>query len=93
MEKILYDRALEISKTAAKLEMQGDHLSNCELAYATSLWMLETLLDDTSGEDLYGEIQGLTVDVLDDQDKKVIRKYIDSIANRLKALREKIYQG
>lgn len=93
LEKILYDRALEISKTAAKLEMQGDHLSNCELAYATSLWMLETLLDDTSGEDLYGEIQGLTVDVLDDQDKKVIRKYIDSIANRLKALREKIYQG
>lgn len=93
LEKILYDRALEISKTAAKLEMQGDHLSNCELAYATSLWMLETLLDEASGEDLYGEKEGLTADVLDDQDKKVIRKYIDSIANRLKALREKIYQA
>lgn len=93
LEKILYDRALEISKTAAKLEMQGDHLNNCELAYATSLWMLETLLDEPNGDDLYGETDGLTTDVLDDQDKKVIRKYIDSIANRLKALREKIYQG
>lgn len=93
LEKVLYDRALEISKTAAKVEIQGEHLSNCELAYATSLWMLETLLDEPSGDDLYGETDGATVGVLDDQDKKIIRKYIDSIANRLKALREKIYQG
>lgn len=93
LEKILYDRALEISKTAAKVEIQGDHLTNCELAYATSLWMLETLLDEPSGDDLYGETDAVSSGVLDDQDRRIIRKYIDSIANRLKALREKIYQG
>lgn len=90
LEKILYDRALEISKTAAQLEIQGEHLSNCELAYATSLWMLETLLDDTIDDDPYNEVEMVTTGVLDDQDKKIIRKYIDSIANRLKALRQKI---
>lgn len=93
LEKILYDRALEISKTAAKLEIQGDHLSNCELAYATSLWMLETLLDDTMEDDPYSQTDMVTTGVLDDQDKKIIRKYIDSIANRLKALRQKINHG
>lgn len=93
LEKILYDRALEISKTAAKLEIQGEHLSNCELAYATSLWMLETLLDDTMEDDPYSQTDMVTTGVLDDQDKKIIRKYIDSIANRLKALRQKINHG
>lgn len=90
VEKILYDRALEISKTAAQLEIQGEHLSNCELAYATSLWMLETLLDDSIAEESYNEIEMVNTGILDDQDKKIIRKYIDSIANRLKALRQKI---
>lgn len=93
LEKVLYDRALEISKTAAKVEIQGDHLSSCELAYATSLWMLETLLDEPCGDDLYGPTDAITTGVLDEQDKIIIRKYIDSIANRLKALREKIYQA
>lgn len=90
LEKMLYDRALEISKAAARLEMQGEHLNNCELAYATSLWMLRTLLDETSDEYPYNDEDIVTTGVLDEQDKKIIRKYIDSIANRLKALRQKM---
>ncbi|EDO17806.1 hypothetical protein Kpol_541p49 [Vanderwaltozyma polyspora DSM 70294] len=93
VEKLLYDRALEISRTAAKLEIQGDHLNNCELAYATSLWMLEILLDDRIEDDNFNEFSSKNSAVLDDQDREIIKKYIDSIANRLKALREKISQG
>lgn len=93
LEKMLYDRALEISKAAARLEIQGEHLNNCELAYATSLWMLKTLLDETSDEYPYNEDDMITTGVLDDQDKKIIKKYIDSIANRLKALRQKMNHG
>ncbi|GAV56265.1 hypothetical protein ZYGR_0BB00420 [Zygosaccharomyces rouxii] len=93
LEKMLYDRSLEISKAAAKLEIQGEHLNNCELAYATSLWMLKTLLDETSDEYLYNEQDIVTTGILDEQDKKIIKKYIDSIANRLKALRHKMNHG
>lgn len=93
LEKMLYDRSLEISKAAAKLEIQGEHLNNCELAYATSLWMLKTLLDDTSDEYLCNEQDIVITGILDEQDKKIIKKYIDSIANRLKALRHKMNHG
>ncbi|CAR29877.1 ZYRO0G19074p [Zygosaccharomyces rouxii] len=93
LEKMLYDRSLEISKAAAKLEIQGEHLNNCELAYATSLWMLKTLLDETSDEYLYNEQDIVTTGILDEQDKRIIKKYIDSIANRLKALRHKMNHG
>lgn len=90
VEKLIYDRALEISKTAAKLEMQGEYLNNCELAYATSLWMLETVLDNGDEEDTYEDQCFGVTGVLDESDKQMIKKYIDSIANRLKILRGKI---
>ncbi|SCU93571.1 LADA_0G03818g1_1 [Lachancea dasiensis] len=91
LEKIIYDRALEISKTAAKFEMQGEFLNNCELAYATSLWMLESVLDRDSTDDNIGHDFGFqTADALDEADRVMIKKYIDSIANRLKILRRKL---
>ncbi|CCK71183.1 serine/threonine protein kinase ATG1 KNAG_0G01250 [Huiozyma naganishii CBS 8797] len=79
VEKLLYDRALEISKSAAKMELNGDNLNGCELSYATSIWMLQTALDNESSASL-----------LDEQDRKVIKKYINSIRNRLQSLRQKL---
>lgn len=90
LEKLIYDRALEISKTAAKFEMQGEFLNNCELAYATSLWMLESLLDSSIEPDSSDDKTLGITGILDESDKQMIRKYIDSIANRLKALRKKM---
>ncbi|AAS51174.1 ACL054Wp [Eremothecium gossypii ATCC 10895] len=90
VEKLIYDRALDISKTAAKMEMQGEYLEGCEVAYSTSLWMLEALLDDVSDEDNYNDDNLGHTGVLDKSDKEVIKRYIDSIANRLKALRRKL---
>lgn len=85
-EKLIYDRALEISKIAANIEMQGEFLENCELAYATSLWMLESLLDKIGDDGPY--IIGCSA--LDDADRVMIKKYVDSIANRLKSLGKKL---
>ncbi|CAI1984742.1 hypothetical protein SEUBUCD646_0G00990 [Saccharomyces eubayanus] len=105
LEKLLYDRALEISKMAAHMELKGENLYNCELAYATSLWMLETSLDDDDFTNTYsdnpfktnirsksndGEDKENYHNVLDENDRLIIRKYIDSIANRLKILRQKM---
>ncbi|AMD21032.1 HEL249Wp [Eremothecium sinecaudum] len=90
VEKLIYDRALDISKFAAKMEMQGENLENCELAYSKSLWMLESLLDVINEEDNYDADNLGHTGVLDSADKDMIKIYIDSIANRLKALRRKI---
>ncbi|SCU84719.1 LAFA_0D11606g1_1 [Lachancea sp. 'fantastica'] len=90
LEKLIYDRALEISKTAAKFEMQGEYLNNCEIAYATSLWMLEAVLDKDDADESVNECGFHTTDALDEGDVLMIKKYIDSIANRLKILRKKM---
>ncbi|CEP60525.1 serine/threonine protein kinase ATG1 LALA0_S01e12904g [Lachancea lanzarotensis] len=90
LEKLIYDRALEISKTAAKFEMQGEYLNNCEIAYATSLWMLEAVLEKDVAEDGLDDFGFHTTDALDEGDISMIKKYIDSIANRLKILRSKM---
>lgn len=94
LEKLLYDRALEISKYAANLELQGQNLHICELAYATSLWMLTISLENSpytdQGEDEYDEFLKDTNDVLDSEDKIIIGKYIKSISHRLKMLRQKM---
>lgn len=79
IEKLLYDRALEISKTAANMELHGNNLNGCEISYATSMWMLQTALENDSN-----------ANILDDQDRNIIKKYIDSIMNRLKSLRLKM---
>lgn len=79
IEKLLYDRALEISKTAANMELHGKNLNGCEISYATSMWMLQTALENES-----------SANILDDQDRNIIKKYIDSIMNRLKSLRLKM---
>ncbi|CCE64251.1 hypothetical protein TPHA_0H00410 [Tetrapisispora phaffii CBS 4417] len=104
LEKLLYDRALDISKTAAKMELQGENLSNCELAYATSIWMLQVLLEEGAtgpetnipGEDNFSmKSSSLTNSqaLLDEKDREIIKKYIESIANRLKSLRNKMNQN
>ena len=45
-EKLMYDRALEMSKTAAVSELVGDDLLGCEMAYLTAIRLLEAVLED-----------------------------------------------
>lgn len=45
-EKLMYDRALEMSRTAAINELTGEDLSGCEIAYVTAIRMLEAVLEN-----------------------------------------------
>ncbi|KAF2683247.1 Pkinase-domain-containing protein [Lentithecium fluviatile CBS 122367] len=61
-EKLMYDRALEMSRTAAVNELVGADLPGCDLNYQTAIWMLEAILEDdedSSSRKLDGEINGL----------------------------------
>ena len=44
-EKLMYDRALEMSRSAAINELTGEDLSGCEISYVTAIRMLEAVLE------------------------------------------------
>ena len=44
-EKLMYDRALEMSRAAAIDEVTNENLPGCELSYLTAIRMLEAVLD------------------------------------------------
>ena len=44
-EKLMYDRALEMSRAAAIDEVTNENLAGCELSYITAIRMLEAVLD------------------------------------------------
>ncbi len=78
-EKLIFDRALEMSRTAAINELIGEDLYGCELSYGTSIWMLEALLEPDDD-----------CDKLDDEDRIMVEKFISSISTRLMILKKKI---
>lgn len=45
-EKLMYDRAVEMSRSAAVNELVGEDLVGCDLAYVTAVRMLEAVLED-----------------------------------------------
>jgi serine/threonine-protein kinase ULK/ATG1 len=49
-EKLMYDRALEMSRAAAINELTGEDLPGCEISYVTAIRMLEAILE--SDDDL-----------------------------------------
>lgn len=66
-EKLMYDRALEMSRAAAVNELVGEDLNGCEVAYVTSIRMLEAVLEkdsDSEGDD--GQ--------MDEDDRKIVEK-------------------
>lgn len=44
-EKLMYDRALEMSRTAAVNELVGEDLAGCEVSYLTAMRLLEAVLE------------------------------------------------
>jgi serine/threonine-protein kinase ULK/ATG1 len=81
-EKLIFDRALEMSRNAAVNELVKEDLKGCELAYSTAIWMLESLLDE--------EKDSQPNDTLENEDKALIEKFIVSIGNRLSVLKKKL---
>ncbi|KAI8075914.1 kinase-like domain-containing protein [Gilbertella persicaria] len=80
VEKLLYDRALEMSRAAAVHELVGENIAECEQDYQTAIWMLEAILQVRPK----GEV---TVEA---DDRRIINKFIDSIRHRITVLRKKL---
>ncbi|KAF8945725.1 Serine/threonine-protein kinase [Haplosporangium gracile] len=82
IEKLIYERALELSKSAALKELVSDYYGESEKSYQTSIWMLHAILDG-AGED------GRS-DAIEDDDRDILNKLIRSIENRLSLHRKRI---
>ncbi|GJJ68172.1 serine/threonine-protein kinase ULK2 [Entomortierella parvispora] len=82
IEKLIYERALELSKAAALKELVSDDYGESEKSYQTSIWMLHAILDG-AGEDGRSE-------AIEDDDREILNKFIRSIENRLSLLRRRI---
>ncbi|KAF9972266.1 Serine/threonine-protein kinase [Actinomortierella ambigua] len=82
IEKLLYERALELSKSAALKELVSDDYAESERSYQTSIWMLHAILDG-AGEDGRSE-------AIEDDDREILNKFIKSIETRLSMLRRRM---
>lgn len=84
-EKIIFDRAIEISKDTAIQELghatDVNELKKCEIAYSLSVWMLESLLYQPKESD---------GGCLERGDQDIVENFINSIGTRLLILKSKI---
>ncbi|CAM1502971.1 Fc.00g077470.m01.CDS01 [Cosmosporella sp. VM-42] len=97
-EKLMYDRALEMSRAAAIDEVTNENLPGCELSYITAIRMLEAVLDidnetqldkKLSGKETERDVAKETSGDLDSEEEAHVRKMINMITGRLSAVRRK----
>ncbi|KAK0385830.1 hypothetical protein NLU13_7007 [Sarocladium strictum] len=98
-EKLMYDRALEMSRAAAIDEVTNENLPGCELSYMTAIRMLEAVLDNddeplnkrlTSGKEAAREEIKEHSGDLDTDEEAHVRKMITMISGRLNSVRKKM---
>ncbi|OCK79070.1 kinase-like protein [Lepidopterella palustris CBS 459.81] len=90
-EKLMYDRALEMSRAAAVNELVGEDLPGCELNYWTAIRMLEAIIeadDDPISRGRKDEEE--LINGLEAEDRQSVMKLLESMKARLKALKKKI---
>ncbi|KAF3770039.1 hypothetical protein M406DRAFT_66486 [Cryphonectria parasitica EP155] len=98
-EKLMYDRAVEMSRKAAIDEISNEDLVGCEISYVTAICMLEAVLD--SDEDLpKRRVSGPSKEEratpredtseINADDQQAIRKLIGMITGRLTTVRRKL---
>ncbi|KAL7900862.1 hypothetical protein HDV64DRAFT_200220 [Trichoderma sp. TUCIM 5745] len=94
-ERLMYDRALEMSRAAAIDEVANVNLSGCEISYITAIRMLEAVLD--SGDDSNfskkvasgSEVIRESCSDLESDEEAHIKKMIAMISGRLSVVRKK----
>ncbi|KAI0128471.1 Serine/threonine-protein kinase ATG1 [Xylariales sp. AK1849] len=97
-EKLMYERALEMSRAAAINEIANEDLSGCELSYVTAIRMLEAVLDND--EDLSKRRLPSTTKAerdivregtseINQDDQQAVHKMIQMITGRLSSLKKK----
>ncbi|KAJ6161282.1 hypothetical protein N7470_004678 [Penicillium chermesinum] len=95
--RLMFDRALEMSRAAAINELTSEDLAGCEIAYVTAIRMLEAVLEDdgtqSTSNDQQGSLKGSEKSSLDDlqgEDRETVAKLISSMRGRLASLRKKL---
>ncbi|KAJ5480687.1 Serine/threonine-protein kinase atg1 [Penicillium diatomitis] len=97
-ERLMYDRALEMSRTAAISELTSEDLAGCEIAYVTAIRMLEAVLEEDGLRSSTGQSNSQsspsadrrTVPGLEGEDRQVVVKLVSSMRGRLASLRKKL---
>ncbi|KAJ0116487.1 hypothetical protein J7T55_007467 [Diaporthe amygdali] len=98
-EKLMYDRAVEMSRKAAIDEISNEDLAGCEISYVTAVRMLEAVIDND--EDLpKRRISGSTKEErvtkedlasdINTDDQQAVQKLITMITGRLASVRKKM---
>ncbi|KAH6624482.1 hypothetical protein B0J18DRAFT_180171 [Chaetomium sp. MPI-SDFR-AT-0129] len=100
-EKLMYDRAVEMSRTAAINEIASTDLEGCEISYVTAIRMLEAVLDNdddhlpkrrvssSSKEEPPVAAQDAASEMSGD-DKQTVQKVVQMINTRLTSLRKRV---
>ena len=87
--RLMYDRALEMSRAAAINELTSEDLSGCEIAYVTAIRMLEAVLEDDGTQSTFSDQQGgskesekSSLDDLQGEDRQTVvkRELLPSLA-------------
>ncbi|KAK1832319.1 Serine/threonine-protein kinase ATG1 [Podospora conica] len=101
-EKLMYERALEMSRAAAIDEIANDDLAGCEISYVTAIRMLEAVLDQEDDYIPKRRLSGVTKDEkavavrdeastdMNSDDQQSIQKVIGMINIRLSCIRKKM---
>ncbi|KAI6778818.1 Serine/threonine-protein kinase ATG1 [Emericellopsis cladophorae] len=86
-EKLMYDRALEMSRAAAIDEVTNENLGGCELSYVTAIRMLEAVVDsdeDSSKKIMAGKepAKDVAPDIDSDEEQHIRKKNAFAIDTR-----------
>lgn len=93
VEKLLQDKARELSRQAALAELSSD-LTSAEAGYETALWLLQALLDDAGSPELSGSSEYVGAPVQErprekDKEREAVERMLGPVRSRLEALRRK----
>jgi serine/threonine-protein kinase ULK/ATG1 len=72
-EKLMYERAIEMSRTAAVDELTGQNLPSCDINYSTAIAMLEAILEDED-ESSSRKLESDEINGLETEDRQLIEK-------------------
>ncbi|KAL4973936.1 Serine/threonine-protein kinase atg1 [Aspergillus desertorum] len=89
-EKLMYDRALEMSRSAAINELTSEDLPGCEIAYVTAIRMLEAVLEVDEVQPSGKGTDKVTLDGVQGEEREVLLKLVSKIRMRLATLRQKL---
>ncbi|KAI9046632.1 hypothetical protein LZ554_009374 [Drepanopeziza brunnea f. sp. 'monogermtubi'] len=105
-EKLMYDRALDMSRTAAINEIANEDLPGCEISYVTAIRMLEAVLENDD-EVPPSQRRGASSSLRDEREKKeeegegmvnginiedrqAVMKVVQTIRTRMSSLKKKM---